>query len=79
MKARDWYGLAIRIAGLVFFVYAGFDVAHLIAPLTGADVPSQYPLSSVKFAAMSYFIFGLILTFGAGLVVRLVYGAEKPD
>jgi hypothetical protein len=79
MKARDLYGLAIRIGGLVFFVYAGFDATHVIAAMAGVPIPGQYSLADLKLATASYATFGLVMTFGAGLLVRAVYGPDKSN
>ena len=79
MKARDWYGLAVRIAGLVFLIYALFDITHLIAPLVGAQMTGNYPASGLKFAVVVWIVLGLVLTFGAGILTRLVYGPDRSD
>jgi len=79
VKARDWYGLAIRVAGLVFVIYAIFDLTHLIAPMFGAQMPNPYPTSGLEFAIAVWLVLGLALTFGAGILTRMAYGRDDSN
>jgi hypothetical protein len=79
MKVRDLYGLAVRLAGLVFFLYAIFDLVHLIAPMAGIAMPSQYPPSVLAAVCGVWLLLGLVLTFGANAITRIVYGPDSAD
>ena len=76
MTARDWYGLAIRLAGLVFFMYAIFDLTHLVTLLVGVNYPSQYPAATLEITIAVWIALGLILTLGADFLTRVVYGPK---
>ena len=79
MKARDLYGLLVRVAGLVFIAFAVFDLTHLIALMIGMQMASQYPASVLALATGIYLVVGLVLTFGAGSLTRLVYGRDNSN
>ena len=77
MTARDWYGLAVRLAGLAFFVFALFDVVHVLSQQLGLPLPSRYSATADAIAAGFFFVLGLFLTFAAGALTRLTYGPPK--
>lgn len=79
MKPRDLYGLAVRIAGLVFFVYAVFDGFRAFAPQFGLEVENVHSTPTLEAATILWFVLGLACTFGAGLLTWLAYGPDKSN
>ena len=42
MSPRDIYGLAARLGGLVFWVFAAFDLVHGLASYFHVPIPGKY-------------------------------------
>ena len=79
MQPRDWLGLAIRIAALVFVVFACFDLFFVVAKALSLDTGSKRPLSADLAAAVFFAIIGVIGMLGADRIVALSYGPLKRD
>jgi len=73
MTAKDLFGVAIRIGGMVFIVYALFGLIRAVVQLTGLPYPSQYSLEVDLISTAGYFVLGLALVMGAGIIVRASY------
>jgi hypothetical protein len=73
MTVKDLFGLAVRIAGVVFVVFGLFDLVDVFVKLMGLPMPSRYPAATDAVAAIIFFIFGAIFILGADLITRLIY------
>ena len=78
MSPRLLFGLAIRIAGLVFLSYSLIDLFYVVEVLAGFPTSSTHPLASIALAAGFFFAISLAALFGSELLVNLSYGREKP-
>ena len=76
MKARDLFGVSIRIAGLVFFVFAMFDSVHILIKALHLPDTSQIPVSVDIVAALTYLVLTALCLLAANPLVRLTYGSE---
>ena len=45
MSPRDIYGLAARLGGLVFWVFAAFAFVHALASYFHVPIPAKYSVS----------------------------------
>src|SRR5437764_1014638 len=78
MKGSDLYCLAIRLAGILFIVWALFDSGHVVlAALHLYLGPSNYPPSSLLAATTYWVILGVLLTVASRPLTRLVYGSDS--
>ena len=79
MKAKDWFGLIVRVLGLLLaFVGLGYLVSglatQLIPGLPSDATPGQYALlGAIVFALGAYFLRG------APALVRFAYPASKGE
>lgn len=78
MSPRLLFGLAIRIAGLVFLSFSLFDLFYVVEVLAAIPTSSTRPLASVALAAVFFLAISLAALFGSELLVNLSYGREKP-
>lgn len=67
--------MAVRLAGVVFWVFGAFDLIHVILGPLG--VPEKYPVTTDLVIAGSWAILGLAATFRADTLTRLAYGKSK--
>jgi hypothetical protein len=79
MQARDWFGVAVRIAALVFLALALFEAFYVVAKLVGLTTRSTLPLSTDLVAAVFYAIFAALGLFGADWLVNISYRTAKRD
>jgi hypothetical protein len=77
MQARELFGLAVRLGGLVFLVFSLFDFVHVLLKVLGMADPSATPLASTLVAAVSYLVIGTIGLLGADWLVRVSYRDKK--
>lgn len=77
MAPRDLYGLAVRIAGLVFWVFGAFGLIHLVARPLGMPYPSRMTQPEAIVTTVSWFILGVAATFSAEVLTRLAYGKRQ--
>jgi hypothetical protein len=77
MKARDVYALTVRVGGLVCLVFAMFAAVHAAASALDMPLPAKYTVSTDWFVAAIWFVFWLVLTFGAELLTRIAYGRTE--
>jgi hypothetical protein len=73
VKARDLFGLAVRIAGLVFLTLALFDGIYVLAPYVGAPLQSARPAGATAYAALCYTVIGFLLIVLARPIAWLSY------
>jgi hypothetical protein len=73
MSPRDVYGLAARIGGLVFWIFAAFDLVHALASYLDMPLPAKYSVSTDVLGAVAWIVLGVALTLGADGLTRLVY------
>jgi hypothetical protein len=79
MQPRDWFGVAVRVAALVFLVFALFDLYYVFGRLLNLETTSKLPLSSVFAAVAFYAIVAAAGMLGADQLVNLSYGAMRRD
>jgi hypothetical protein len=77
MQARELFGLALRLGGLVFLVFSLFDFVQVLLNVLGTPDPSATPLAATSFAATIYLAIGVIGLLGADWLVCLSYGPDK--
>lgn len=77
MTTRDIYGLAVRLGGLVCWVFALFALIHVLALATGVPLLSKYPLKADVLIGLGWLITGSILTFAAEPITALVYRQKR--
>ena len=77
MTARDLYGLAVRLAGLVFWVFAAFDLVYAIVKPLGIPLPSRYTESSDLVITAAWILLGIAATAAADILTRFAYGKGK--
>lgn len=74
---RDIYGLAVRLGGLVCWVFALFALIHVLALAIGVPLPSKYPLKVDVLIGLGWLITGLVLTFAADPITALAYRQKR--
>jgi hypothetical protein len=74
VTSRELYCLAVRLAGLVFWVFGAFALVHIIALPLGMPLPARFSLSTAIVTLASWVALGLAATFGANALTRFVYG-----
>jgi hypothetical protein len=74
MSPRDWFGLVVRLAAMIFAVYAGFDLVHLIGKVIGIDTESRVSLGMTVLATVCFAGFAAIGLLRAEWFVDLTYG-----
>lgn len=77
MTTQDIYGLAVRLGGLVCWVFALFAFIHVLALVIGVPLPSKYPLKVDVLIGLVWLITGLILTFAADPITAFVYREKR--
>lgn len=78
MSPRDLYGLAARLGGLVFWVFAAFDLVHALASYFHVPIPEKYSVSTDVLVAASWIVLGIVLTLGADALTGLAYRTANP-
>jgi hypothetical protein len=73
ISPRDIYGLTARIGGLVFGVFAAFDLVHALASCLHVPIPAKYSVSTDICVAAVWIVLGLAMTLGAEALTRLAY------
>jgi hypothetical protein len=76
MRPRDWFGVAVRIAALMFLVFALFDGIYVVAKVAGLETQSKLPLSADIAGTIFFAIFAGLGLLGAVKLVALSY---RPD
>jgi hypothetical protein len=79
MKPSDAFGVIVRVAGLGFLLASIIDLAHLAFERLGLPVSSSYQRGPIATAAGFYFVVGIALIAGAGLITRLIYGRNDSN
>lgn len=79
MSPRDIYGLAARLGGLVFWVFAAFDLVHALASYFHVPIPAKYSVSTDVLVAATWVAFGIALTLGADTLTSLAYRTVNSD
>lgn len=75
MSARDFFGVAVRIIGLLLLVYAvRLTVAPLLLFLEAGGGNMQMILLG---GGLPMFLFSVIFIFGAGAITRMFYGPDR--
>ena len=74
MTSRDLYCLAMRLGGLVFWIFGAFALVHVIALPLGMPLPAKLSLSTAVVTFASWLLLGFVATFGANALTRFVYG-----
>jgi uncharacterized membrane protein len=74
MKARDWFGLIIRVIGLVLLLYSAW---YFIWVARGIFTGGDYGIYFVQGAGC--FVVGVLLLVLARFIVRLCYSDNKDD
>lgn len=77
MTTRDLYTLAVRLAGLVCWIFSAFALVHVIAIRYGMSLPSQYSLARDALVGLIWFLLGRLLTCCAEPLTHVVYGSRK--
>lgn len=77
MSPRDVYGLAARVGGLVFWVFAAFALVHALTSFLHVPIPAKYSVSTDLFIAAVWFVLGVALTLGADALSRLAYRTSR--
>jgi hypothetical protein len=77
MSPRDVYGLAARIGGLVFWIFAAFDLVHALASYLHVPLPGKYSVVTDVLGAIAWIVIGIALTLGADGLTRLAYRTAK--
>ena len=78
MTPRDLYGLAVRLGGVVFWIFGAFDVVHGLVQQLGVPLPTKYTFAQDCMIGASWFVLGLLMTYGADFLTRVAYG-HKPS
>jgi hypothetical protein len=78
MKARDIFGLILRVAGLIGAYYGGFYLMSSLYCLTGVPEREGFGARQYFLAGMVYMVVGLYFLRGAPHVLRFAYGADDP-
>jgi hypothetical protein len=73
MSPPDVYGLVARIGGLVFWVFAAFDLVHALASYFHVPIPAKYSVSTDVVVAATWVVLGIALTLCADALTRLAY------
>jgi len=79
MRARDAFGLVIRLAGGFYAIQFFIEIVFVAARLLGIPTGSEHPLAMGVFGLVVYFIIGSVLLIGAERIVRLFYGPDQRD
>ena len=74
MTSRELYCLAVRLGGLVFWVFGAFALVHIIALPLGMPLPPRFSLSTAVVTFASWVVLGFAATFGANALTRFVHG-----
>jgi hypothetical protein len=77
MTARDLYGVAVRLFGLILLFIGVGGVFGVAARMLGLSWTTGHPLMTDALASIIYLIFGAVMIFGANLIVRISYGRER--
>lgn len=77
MSPRDIYGLAARLGGLVFWVFAAFAFVHALASYFHVPIPAKYSVSIDLLVAATWVVLGIALTLGADALTSVAY--RTPD
>jgi len=76
MTAKEFFGLEIRTAGVVFIVYSFFNLFHIIVKLVGIPYPAIYSLQFEVVTGIGYFAMGAALILRARFLVWATYGRD---
>ncbi len=77
MTERDFFGALVRWFGVILAAYGAYALIYEVLKAVGLEVTSRVPLTTGLVFGAVYLGFGVILLFGGGAVVRIVYGREK--
>jgi len=79
MRAEDWFALAVRVIGVVLFLYGvGYLSDSFLFRLGYFNYPETSPGYYV-IAGISYGIVGLLFMRGADHIVRFAYPIEEEE
>jgi hypothetical protein len=73
MAPRDWLDLAVRMTGLMFIVFAIFDVFFAVTKVFGIQTGSSAALSADILAAIYYTGMGIVILWYAPWIVHLAF------
>jgi hypothetical protein len=79
MQPRALFGVAVRIAGLVFLAFSLFDLAYAALKWLGLPTPSSLPVTTDLTAGVMYLAIALFALLRADLLVNLTYGLDDND
>jgi len=79
MKARDIFGVGVRLGGLVLIVFGLIDLVDVLIRLAGLPLESPRPTSTVALAAFIYAFVGLLVFASAGVITSIAYGRPHPS
>jgi len=76
VKARDIFGLIVRLCGFALIAYGVVFIVFTLAKLVGLPSRTLYSTSEETVAAVIYIVTGIAFLLGAELLTRLAYGRE---
>jgi len=77
MRAEEWFALAVRVVGVLIFLYGlGYLLDSFLFRLGYFNYPESSPAYYVV-AGISYGVVGLYLMRGAPQIVRFAYPVEE--
>ena len=78
MKAKDVFGLILRVVGLVCVSWGGFYLLSCFYILTGFPVQEGLGIKQYLLVGVPYLLVGLYFLRGAPHVLHFAYGPDDP-
>lgn len=79
MRVEEWFGLAVRVIGVLILLYgAGYLMDSLLFSLGYFNFPESSPAYYVV-AGISYCVVGVCLMRGASQLIRFAYPSEEEE
>ncbi len=76
MKAKEIFGLIVRVVGLFSLLYGGFYLLSCLYILAGSPVREGFGIRQYFLAGVAYVLAGLYLVRGAPHLLRFAYGQD---
>ncbi len=76
MKAKEIFGLILRVVGLFGLLYGGFYLLSCLYILTGSPAREGFGLRQYFLAGVVYVLVGLYFLRGAPHLLRFAYGQD---